>query len=156
MVKLRREFKLILFLVIIGYGLAAVSEFWVYHEIQKRLRIEISGQYDPLVLRPSFRVKKASLNWDEKLKVLDGDVVFAYDLRDLLIKNQIRLHVRGEVLRVQFLGDWQKIQGIRETVLNRFDLRFALGPEGMKEIYSLQIDSPEIQFGIKESSIKMA
>ena len=65
-------------LVLAVFGLmAALSlglNFWVYRELQSRLKIQMGGRYIPALFIPSFEVRNGTFTWEDRVQLVIGQM----------------------------------------------------------------------------------
>ena len=140
--------------------------WWVWHELEHRMKFQISGSFSPAFFLPAFAIKDATFEWGNKAKLLSGNLNVRYDLFPFVLARGgcVRmlgddlLHVRlsGTGLRAELLGEWAQMEGLHgEVPIKRCDAELGFGPNGLREISSLDIDSPAFQFHIKKTETSM-
>lgn len=137
-------FLLIVTLLGIGFN------FLVYQDIQKRLGIQLKGQYVPVFLLPKFEFRQGSFIWKNKVQLVQGDFELTFDPLTVLSRGGIRLIVTSQNSELKLLGDWA-LQGSGEKMT--VDTLFAdivLGRRGLTAINQIEVKSKAFQFSLKD------
>ena len=124
---------------------------WVLSEVRQRLDLEISGRMGPSLIKPEFVIRGVELTWKDKIKIVDGTLAVSYPPLFFLNPGRIRLKLTGSDLKAKLLGSWSELQGVDRATIERADVDIDLGPDGIREIYRVNVISPEFQFQIKQS-----
>lgn len=117
---------------------------------KQRLDLVVGGQMSPSWLKPEFVIRNAELSWDDKIKVVDGTLIVSYQPLFFFNPGHIRLKLSGTELKAELLGRWSELQGVKSATLRRVLADIELGPDGIQEIYLVDVSSPEFQFQIKQ------
>lgn len=144
-----RRGRRIALLFVFGWVAFVAAQYWVFDQIQKRIEIQISGIWVPSVWKPAFKVRQAAFQWKERIRLLSGDVEVEYDPLDLWVRRNFRIRLSSTNARIQFLGDWSKLQGGGEMAVEKLFADIALDTKGLKEIYAVEVKSPSYQFQIQ-------
>src|SRR3989344_1159700 len=128
---------LIIILLICATLLPPVLGWVVWRDLGHRMKMKISGRYTPAFFVPSFEIRNVHFEWDEKVKLLSGNVRVTYDPLSYVFKNAFRLRLSGENLSAKLLGEWAQMEGVQDATLKHFHADFLLGKKGLEEIYSL-------------------
>lgn len=151
----RRGVKRGLFFIVGGVGVIffvlSAAGLWVQRELGTRLKIQIQGRFEPVALFPSFYLRDLQFTWKEKVKLTSGDLKVNYRLGRLLERNGLGVELEGKNLEVEFLDKWAKLQGVEKVTLQSFYADLELGPEGLREVYSLDARAPSFQFRIRRT-----
>jgi len=123
--------------------------FWVFKEIQHRLKIQLTGQYVPTVYEPSFRIEKGSFNWEDKVRLVEGSVKVRFDLTTLLSQRGIRIVIQSTGAKIKFLGNWAMQEGIEDATVDTLYADVILGRRGIAGINVIEAKSPSFQFSLK-------
>lgn len=144
-----------------GVVLPSLIGLGVWRELQHRLKIEMGGKFVPAVLLPSFEIRDAHFEWDDKVKLISGHLKVEYHPMAYLLSRgpwipartpaALRITLSGNQLVAELLGSWAERQGLRSLPIDRFHADLALGPRGLDEIFSLEVDSPVFQFHVQKS-----
>lgn len=148
---MKKILKLAAIAVVLWVAVAVVSGFVVFHQIQKRLDLQIEAKFVPSFLLPGFDLKNVRFQWEGHVEFLSGDVRVQYDPLSLLFGKQIRIRVRSESSSVRLIGDWARMQGVEKARVDRLDAEVGLGRKGIREIYGVELESPEFQFHVRKS-----
>lgn len=152
----RGKFFLNAVIVILGLSLISVGvNYWVYFDIQKRLKIRISGQYIPMVFLPSFEVRRGGFSWEEKVRLLEGDFKVSFDPWSLVSQQGLRIVIASKGSKIQFLGSWALQEGIEEATLDSVTADIVLGRRGLSGINQIEVLSPSFQFSLKNADKKI-
>ena len=136
--------------VLVASLLNAGGGLWALKRLEKKAGTPIQGTFQPHVLRPAFTLRNASLSWQNRFRILSGDIEVRYDPLSLLPGRKLRVHIKGARLGVQLMGDLLESQGLSDIRLDKVDLDFAFYERGAPEIYLFRVESPELQFNLVE------
>ncbi len=128
--------------LILGWGGPLAAGLWVKQEIERRLTMDIQGVFWPGFFRPSFELKKANFIWQDKVKVLSGNLKIDYDPISLLNHRRIRVRMEGRDLSAVLLGKWAETQGVQDLKFHDFFADFEIGEKGLEEVNALKAHSP--------------
>ena len=131
--------------------LPTLSGYWVWQELEKRTEMEIGGSFSPRFFLPSFYLKDAHFAWDEKIHLVSGTIKVEYDLLALLSGGHLRVKLSSQDLTVKLLGELAEMEGVSDVRFDHFYADLTFGREGIEEIFSLQAESPTIQFHFGEA-----
>lgn len=146
-----RPVVLVLALLIFVAVFFSLGGMWVQFQIQKRIHLELRGNFAPVFFRPSFYLRNAHVEWKRKVELESGTLKVEYNPVSLLTGKYLRVKLSGENLPIQFLGEWAQMQGIQKVTLKNFDADLELDASGIREIFYLNAESPGFQFHIKKS-----
>jgi len=132
--------------------LNAGAGFWALKRLERKARTPIRGHFLSHLIQPAFTLRNPSLAWKERLQVLSGTVWVHYDPLSLIFGQKFRVQIGGEDLTVRFVNEWAESQGLGEVRLDRIQADFAFSDQEDPEIFSLHVDSPELQFHFSEKS----
>jgi len=124
---------------------------WAYFEVQKRLKVEVSGEYRPAFLLPAFHVRNARFTWQDKVQLIKGDVQVYFDLLSLLSPSGLRIIIESQNSQIRFLGAWAAQQGVEEALIQQLKVDMVIGSKKVKEIRFAEVKSPSFQFSIKDA-----
>lgn len=144
-----RFFAAVLTVILIAALFSLGVNFWVFKEVQKRLKIRVQGRYIPTVYAPSFRIEHGSFNWEDKVRLVDGNVEIGFDFSTLLSQQGIRIVAKSSGARIKFLGDWALQEGIEEAAVEMLYADVILGRRGIAGINQIQVKSPSFQFSLQ-------
>jgi len=143
----------ILIVLIIGATLVVpgLTSYWLKREIEQRLDVKIGGRISPKLFRSSFMLEDVTVDWDDKLKVASGKVDVQYDWLSLVAGDDIRIAVQSDDLAVELLGVWAKVGDMQNVNFSHFFADLSGGKEGIRQIHSLDANSPTLKFKIEAS-----
>lgn len=136
--------------LLFAVGFPALTGYWVHRQIQSRIGFSISGTWVPDFLSSSYSVRSARFIWKDKVRLDSGRLRVAYDPVSAF-SGRLRVRLYSNDLRIELLGHWAEIQGVRAANVRKLDARLGIGPRGIQEIDFVEILSPEFQFRIKDS-----
>lgn len=139
--------------VMVGLWLvvAPASGFLVFHQIQRCLDLKIAGQFVPSFLFPGFYVRDVRFQWEGRVEFLSGDVEVRYDPLSAILGKLLRIRVKSESSSIRLTGDWARMQGVEQARVDRLDAEVGLARKGIREIYGIELESPEFQFHVRKS-----
>ncbi|MBU3758625.1 MAG: hypothetical protein FGM27_01700 [Candidatus Omnitrophica bacterium] len=129
-----------------------VSSWIVFDRIQSVCKTPVQGRFEAHFFSPTFRVKNAVLNWNKKVGIESGDIEVRYELGTLLKNKALRVEIRGRKVPVRFLGAFSRISPREKVILDEFYADLLIGREGLQEISSIRIESPELKFQLGSQS----
>ena len=135
-------------------GLSALSlglNFWVYHEIQSRLKIQMGGKYVPAIFIPSFEVKRGTFIWEDRVQLVDGNFKVTFDPLTLVSQRGIRIILTCKASKIKFLGSWALQEGIENATVDSLIADIILGRHGLSGINEVEIQSQSFQFSLKNA-----
>lgn len=135
-------------------GLSALSlglNFWVYHEIQSRLKIRMGGKYVPALFIPSFEVKQGTFVWDDRIQLVDGNFKVTFDPLTLVSQRGIRIILTSKTSKIKFLGSWALQEGIEHATVDSMVADIILGRRGLAGINEVEVQSQSFQFSLKNA-----
>ncbi len=155
---MRGKIRSILFLLLFAMFLPPLLGVGVWQTLQHRLGIRVGGVYCPSILVPSFTIRGAHFEWDDKVKLVSGNIKVGYHPVSYLVRNflltrsaPLRTRLSGRNLDIELLGNWSQMQGLHRVKLDLFEADLVFGPSGIQEIYLLRAESPQFQFHIEKS-----
>jgi hypothetical protein len=143
--------QLVLALVILGM-LGALSlglNFWVYQELQSRLKIRMGGQYIPAVFIPAFEVRHGTFTWEDRIQLVDGNFKVQFDPLTLVSRQGIRIIMTSTASRIKLLGSWAEREGIKNATVDSLVVDILLGRHGLTGINEVEVRSQSFQFSLK-------
>ncbi|MFA5159086.1 MAG: hypothetical protein WC484_01105 [Candidatus Omnitrophota bacterium] len=152
-----KVFKRIILVLVIFLGLSIVSlglNFWVYHEIQSRLKIRMSGIYVPAIFIPSFEVKQGTFIWKDRVQLVDGNFKVTFDPLTLVSRRGIRIILESKASKIKFLGSWALQEGIENATVDSMIADIILGRRGLAGINEVEVRSQSFQFSLKNADKK--
>ena len=120
--------------------------------MEERMNLKIHGIFLPVFFLPTFYLQNTSLEWDQHVKVISGTLRVDYDLFSFLPGDGLSVRLSGKKLSVELLGDWAAMEGVRSAQIDRFEAKFKLGKEGIREIDYFTAESPAFQFRLKRGA----
>ena len=146
--------KRIALVLAVFLGLSAVSlglNFWVYHEIQSRLKIRMSGTYVPAIFIPSFEVRRGTFIWEDRVQLVDGNFKVTFDPLTLVSQRGIRIILTSKTSKIKFLGSWALQEGIENATVDFMIADITLGRRGLAGINEVEVRSQSFQFSLKNA-----
>ena len=131
------------------------ANFWVYQEIQKRLKTRVSGQFVPSLVTPSFELRRGNFTWKDKVQLIQGDLKVTFDPVSIFSSRGFRIVVGSKNCEIKFLGDWALQEGIVAAVVDSLDADILLGRSGLSGINSIDVKSQSFQFSLKNVDKKV-
>lgn len=134
--------------------LSAVSlglNFWVYHELQDRLKIHMAGKYIPAIFFPSFEVQHGTFSWEDRVQLVDGNFKVTFDPLTLVSQRGIRIILTSRASQIKFLGNWALQQGVENATVDFLLADVILGRRGLAGINEVEVQSPSFQFSLKNA-----
>ena len=147
-------FKRIAWVLVVCLVLSAMSlglNFWVYHELQSRLKIRMEGKYIPAILLPSFEVQHGSFSWEDRVRLVDGDFKVTFDPLTLVSQRGIRIILKSHASKIKFLGSWALQQGVEDATVDYLVADIILGRRGLAGINEVEVRSQSFQFSLKNA-----
>ena len=115
------------------------------------MKMKISGTIIPNFFPPSYTLRDAHFHWDDKVDLRSGRIRVDYDPFSLFFSRNLRAKISSQDLSMKLLDDWAKSQGVEQIGKSRLVADLAFGPEGIEEIYTLDLKSSSFQFRIAKS-----
>ena len=124
---------------------------WALKRLEKKAGTRIHGTFIPHLLQPSFTLKNASLTWQNRFTVVSGTFLVRYHPLSVLAGRSFRVQVNGAGLVVRLLEN-SALSGVHpsEIKVDRLDADFTVSPRKALEIFSLNVQSPELKFNFSE------
>ena len=145
----RIAWTLAVFLVLSALSLGL--NFWVYHELQARLKIRMEGKYIPAIFLPSFEVQHGTFSWEDRVQLVDGNFKVTFDPLTLVSQRGIRIILTSEASKIKFLGSWALQQGIEAATVDYLLADVLLGRRGLAGINEVEARSQSFQFSLKNA-----
>lgn len=142
------------FVLAVLFGLSAVSlalNFWVYHEIQSRLKIRMGGTYVPAIFIPSFEVRHGTFIWEDRVQLVNGNFKVTFDPLTLVSGGGIRIILTCKASQIKFLGSWALQEGIENATVDSMMADIILGRRGLAGINEVEVQSQSFQFSLKNA-----
>ena len=149
-----RVLQRIAFVLAFFLGLSVLSlglNFWVYHEIQSRLKIHMGGTYIPAIFIPSFEVKRGTFVWEDRVQLVDGNFKVTFDPLTLVSGRGIRIILTSNASKIKFLGSWALQEGIQGATVDSMIADIVLGRRGLAGINEVEVKSQSFQFSLKNA-----
>jgi len=128
-----------------------MASYWVKGYVERCLKIEIQGKFEPLLFQTAFRLQDGSFDWKNRVKLNSGDLSVRYDLKELLFHRKLRLFVEGSNLDVGLTEGWIKEYQGDSIIIDSADIDMSLDQEGINEIHFLDVNSSYMTFRIQAS-----
>jgi hypothetical protein len=138
----------------VSLGLSAMSlclNFWVYHELQARLKIRMGGQYIPALFIPSFEIRQGTFTWEDRVQLVDGNFKVTFDPLTLVSRRGIRIILKSKASKIKFLGSWALQEGIEDATVDSMVADIILGRRGLAGINEVDVRSQSFQFSLKNA-----
>jgi len=139
-------------LVAVVFVLQVALDFWVKMRIDQCLEITVEGRFMPLPFHTAFRISGVRFAWDDKVRILSGNLKVQYPILGVFRAEGIRVKVHGDELEAEFLGDWVNVNQGKTVKFKTIDIDVSLNPQGIQEVYQLSADSPNLKMSLRESS----
>lgn len=155
---LGRALKGIAWIVVAALFLSALSlglNFWVYRELQARLKIQLAGDYIPSLFIPSFEVRQGSFVWDDRVQLVDGNFKVTFDPLTLISQRGIRVILKSRASKIRFLGSWALQQGLEAATVDSLVADVVLGRRGLAAVNEVEVKSQTFQFSLKNADKKI-
>lgn len=136
--------------VILGLLSLGVN-FWVYHELQRRLDIRFEGKYRPALFIPSFTLERGVFSWKDRVELLEGNFKVTFDPLTLVSHQGLRIIVESRGIKIRLLGSWALQQGIEEATVDLLVADVVLGRRGLSGINEVEVVSKSFQFSLKNA-----
>lgn len=136
---------------IIAAGLSLGVNYWVFREVQKRLKVRVEGRYVPSVFLSSFRLEKATFNWEDRVRLVDGSIEVGFDPKTLFSNRGIRIIVKSRNARVKLLGSWAQQEGVEDATVDTLLADIVLGRKRITGINEIVATSKSFQFSLKNA-----
>jgi hypothetical protein len=147
------------FAVAVFFGLSAVSlvlNFWVYHELQSRLKIRMGGTYVPAIFVPSFEIRQGTFIWEDRVQLVNGNFKVTFDPLTLVSRGGIRIILTSKASQIKFLGSWALQEGIENATVDSMRADIILGRRGLAGINEVEVRSQSFQFSLKNADKRTA
>ncbi|HOW59459.1 MAG TPA: hypothetical protein PLO78_07030 [Candidatus Omnitrophota bacterium] len=157
--RIKEFFKKIFFFIVFIVILSVLSlgfNFWVYTEIQKRMKVRMMGTYVPALLTPSFELRNGNFVWESKFQLVKGDLKVTFDPLTMITHRGIRIIVTNRGAKIRFLGDWALQEGIEDAVVDSLNADILLGRHGLSGINDIEVQSQSFQFSLKNADKKVS
>ena len=128
-----------------------LTGLWVSYEVPRRLDLKVSGFFLPLGVWPGYYSPHARFEWKNKVTLLSGNLKIDYNLFPLFVRRSIRLKVSGKNISARLQGDWARMQGVENILLDEFVADVEVAPKGLGEIYKVKAQSPTFRFRIEKT-----
>jgi hypothetical protein len=145
------------FALAVLFGLSAASlalNFWVYHELQARLKIRMGGNYVPAIFVPSFEVRQGTFIWEDRVQLVNGNFRVTFDPLTLVSRRGIRIILTSKASQIKFLGSWALQEGIENATVDSLMADIILGRRGLAGINEVEVRSQSFQFSLKNADKK--
>lgn len=147
----RRILKFVLGFFLFAAVIFPLAGFWVRREVERRMKVEIGGTYVPVPFAPSFYLRDSRFKWDEKVKLISGDLKVDFNPLSIFLGGLLEIQLTSSGPEIELLGEWAELQGVRRLRLDHVKAHLGLAAGGVREIYSLHAASPVFQFHIQKS-----
>jgi hypothetical protein len=152
--KVLKSLALVVAVFLVSGALSLGLNFWVYQELQSRLKIRMGGQYIPSVFVPSFEVKHGTFSWEDRVQLVDGNFKVTFDPLSLVSQRGIRIILTSKASKIKFLGSWALQEGIEDATVDSMLADIILGRRGLAGINEVEVLSQSFQFSLKNADKK--
>jgi hypothetical protein len=155
----RKVLKSVAYVLAVLFVLSALSlglNFWVYHELQSRLKIRMSGSYVPAIFIPSFEVRHGTFVWEDRVRLVNGNFSVTFDPLTLVSQQGIRIILTSKASQIQLLGSWALQEGIENAIIDSMTADILLGRRGLAGINEVEVKSQSFQFSLKNADKRMS
>jgi hypothetical protein len=136
------------FLVLIWMGLMMACPIFFLRHMESKYAFQLKGEKQLSWFWPHAKVQKASFVWDQKVELIDGDFEIEIDPW-MWIKHRIwSMRLSGDGARLRFIGDWVRKTGVSEVKTSRLRLKLQFSNEGIHEIDTIDLISPDYKIQI--------
>lgn len=133
-------------LLILTLAVPPSFSFFIYKEVSKRTRAEVQGQFSPVFFSPSFNLSKASIQWDDKVRISSGDLHVEYSPLTFLKGGGVRIKISGVDLPVQLMGSFAGMAPKNSVTIQDFYADVTINKDGLQEIHMIRAEAPEMHF----------
>ncbi len=151
---MKRKTALILGILLIAACFCPVTGYLTLHWAEQSLGLEVQGQYIPHGILPAYSIRNASLTWRDKFEVKGGTLTVRYRPFQWLTEGQMRFTISAEDLPVIIGASLSQTGRSEETTLSSFYADALLGTDGIKDIYTIEVRSPEIKISFGVNNIE--
>lgn len=116
--------------------------------VQKKYAIDLKGQMSFSVLKPKLKIKNAAFIWDQKVELKHGNFDVEVDPLIWLRSGIWSMRLSGDGAQLRFLGDWLKKTGVSEVHTTRLRLALQFSNEGIHDIDTVDLVSPNYQLQV--------
>jgi hypothetical protein len=155
----KKLLKRIALVLAVFLGLSALSlglNFWVYHELQSRLKIRMGGTYVPAIFIPSFAVRQGTFTWEDRVQLVDGNFKVTFDPLTLVSQRGIRIILTSKASKIKFLGSWALQEGVEDATVDSMIADIILGRRGLAGINEVDVQSQSFQFSLKNADKRVS
>ena len=149
--KFLRKVSFVLAVLFVLSALSLGLNFWVYHELQARLKIRMSGTYVPAVFIPSFEVRNGTFIWEDRVQLVNGNFSVTFDPLTLVSQQGIRIILTSKASQIKLLGSWAMQEGIENATVDSMTADMILGRHGLTGINEVEVKSQAFQFSLKNA-----
>lgn len=146
---IRRILFCCLILSMIWAGCMIAFPLLFLKHIEKKYAIDFKGKISFSCLAPKIKIKNAAFVWSEKVELKGGDFEVSVDPLVWLQSRIWSMHLKGDGAKLHFLGDWLKKTGVSEVHTTRLRLALQFSNEGIHEIDTIDLVSPNYQLQIQ-------
>jgi hypothetical protein len=147
--KALRSLALVLAVVFVLSALSLGLNFWVYHELQSRLKIRMSGSYVPAIFIPSFEVRNGTFYWEDRVQLVNGNFSVTFDPLTLVSQQGIRIILTSRASQIKLLGSWALQEGVENATIDSMKADIVLGRRGLAGINEVEVKSQSFKFSLK-------
>jgi len=118
----------------------------VFQELKSRADFRIEGDFSPRWPAPAFDLRRVRLDWDRKIRVLEGDLRIEFDPFLFWRKRWIRVRLSGEKIPATVLEKGWVPQDLEKVTFDRIYAELLFDLDGLRDILALKVESPRVAF----------
>ena len=146
-----RKIAAVLGMVVLLGVLSLGVNYWAYTELQKRLEVQIHGEFIPLFFIPAFELRHGNFSWEDRVQLVDGNFKVTFDPLTLVSQRGLRIIVKSRDSKIRFLGNWALQQGVEAATVDSMTADIILGRRGLAGINEVEVMSKSFQFSLKNA-----
>ena len=131
-----------------------VTVFLTLHWAEKSLGLDIGGQYIPHGVMPAYSIRGASFVWKDKIEVKGGVLNVKYRPFQWLTERKMRFTISAKDLPVTIGASLSQTGRSEEATLDSFYADVLLDAGGIKDVYAVEVRSPEIKISFGSEAKK--
>ncbi|MFA6600413.1 MAG: hypothetical protein WC352_00180 [Candidatus Omnitrophota bacterium] len=148
---MKRLIVAVLSAAVIAAALPPAAGYWVFREVERRLDLRMTGDFVPVFFYPGFLVRNARFRWQDRVELLSGTLEVRYAPWSVFAGPLLRICLSSRGASIRLGGEWARMQGVEQAMVDVFEAELGLGPKGIREIYALEVRSPSFQFHVQKS-----
>ena len=140
------------FAVVIAYAVVhGLVDLALLHTVERRSGVTLRGGWRPAGWIPGhLRIQNVFLEWHDRLRVESGDLEIRSEEPASLLFGKSKIVLSGRKLTVELGKKYAQAASSRRIHVDRVEAVVELAVSGEPVIHSLELESPEIQFHLKE------